>query len=417
MDSQAVTQVAPSDESAGPNDTIVDESLKEGCIVAHDAGAAISDPEKQDGEPVKKAAKLSAEAGSRGEDVEEEKTTVKSKPDKPDKKKKKEKKEKSPKEKEAAKKPNTKTTPKKRPAGQALSEPPSTEKDATKAKTSAIKEENTDQKASEGRDPSKAKKIMELKKQGQLPDEIMQAYEQAELKRGSSMRQELTNIINQTIQRIPGNIDRLNTYVVNKDAAAVLNIKGSHDIKKHKSQWQDGVIFEEAVTRCGTQSALWEAVESGRVASEGGHYDWKQIVYKFPRSSSGTNEVTVKSSAIEIKSIADDSAAKDFFSLIDEVHKDNSQPALQGQAANAGPHFTSRFRSRPPHPLPPKTYRTSPIEHISNIYRTYNIYRTFLEHLSNIYRTSIELLYRISIEHISKTRSDPLRPATTRYDP
>ena len=66
---------------------------------------------------------------------------------------------------------------------------------------------------------------------------------------------------------------------------------------------------------------------------------------------------------------------------------------------------------------PPKTYRTSPIEHISNIYRTYNIYRTFLEHLSNIYRTSIELLYRISIEHISKTRSDPLRPATTRYDP
>ena len=242
MDSQAVTQVAPSGESAGPNDTIVDESLKEGCIVAHDAGAAISDPEKQDGEPVKKAAKLTAEAGSRREEVEEAQTTDKpDKPDKPDKKKKKEKKEneeKSLKEKEAAKKTDTKTTPKKRPAGQALSEPPSTEKVAKKAKPSAIKEEDTDQKASEGRDPSKAKKFMELKKQGLLPDEIMQAYEQAEAKRGSSMRQELTNIINQTIQRIPGNIDRLNTYAVNKDAAAVLNIKGSHDIKKHKSQWR-----------------------------------------------------------------------------------------------------------------------------------------------------------------------------------
>ena len=413
MDSQAVTQVAPFDESAGPNDTIVDESLKEGCIVAHDAGAAISDPEKQDGEPVKKAAKLTAEAGSRGEEVEEEKTTDKSKSEK----NKKEKKSKSPKEKEAAKKPNTKTTPKKRPAGQALSEPPSTEKEAKKAKTSEIKEENTDQKASEGRDPSKAKKFMELKKQGQLPDEIMQAYEQAELKRGSSMRQELTNIINQTIQRIPGSTDRLNTYVVNKDAAAVLNIKGSHDIKKHKSQWQDGVIFEEAVTRCGTQSALWEAVESGRVASEGGHYDWKQFFYKFPRSSSGTNEVTVRSTAMEIKSIPDDSAAKDLFSLIDEVHKDNSQPALQGQAANAGPqfpstiNFTSRFRSRPPTRSPPKhiephllkTYRKS-IRHITSTERFSNIYRTSTELFSNIYRPSTELfsnIYRTSIQHLS----------------
>ena len=41
VDSQAVTQAAPSDESAGQIDTIVDESLKESGIVAHDADAAI----------------------------------------------------------------------------------------------------------------------------------------------------------------------------------------------------------------------------------------------------------------------------------------------------------------------------------------------------------------------------------------
>ena len=66
--------------------------------------------------------------------------------------------------------------------------------------------------------------------------------------------------------------------------------------------------------------------------------------------------------------------------------------------------FTSRFPPRPPHPLPPKTYRTSPIENISKIHQTYNIYRTFLEHLSNIYRTFLEHLstiYRTFLEHLS----------------
>ena len=189
--------------------------------------------------------------------------------------------------------------------------------------------------------------------QGLLPESVIQAVEQAEQKRGSSMRQELTNIINQTIERIPGSDHRTNTYVVN-EAAAVLNTTASHDIKKHKSSSNDGVIFEEAVTRCGTQQALWEAVSQGRVASEGDNVDWKQFVYKFPRTSSGTKEVTVKSTAMQLNSQPDDGAVNEFFALIDGLQQNISPPALQGQAANAGPrfHFAIPIEATPPAPPP-----------------------------------------------------------------
>ena len=196
--------------------------------------------------------------------------------------------------------------------------------------------------------------------QGLLPDSVIQAYEQVTQKRGSSMRTELTNLINQTMERIPGSDPRTNSYVVNEEAEAVLNTTASHDIKKHNSSWSDGVIFEEAVTRCGNQQALWEAVSQGRVASEGDNADWKRNVYKFPRTSSGAKDVTVKSTAMQLNSLPDDGAVKELFALIDGMQQNKSPPAIQRQAANAGPqfpstiNFTSRFRSRPPHPLPPQ---------------------------------------------------------------
>ncbi len=67
---EAVTQASPFDESAGRSDAIFDESEKESGTVAHDVDAATLDPAQQDCEPVKKAAKLIAQTGSRGEELE-----------------------------------------------------------------------------------------------------------------------------------------------------------------------------------------------------------------------------------------------------------------------------------------------------------------------------------------------------------
>ena len=125
---EAVTQASPFDESAGQSDAIFDESAKESGTVAHDADAATSDSAQQEGEPVKKAAKLTAQAESRGNQSVANMT--KPEPTKSNKKKKKPKPPMSPKEKEAAKPKETETPKpvKKRPAGQALSDPPSTAK-------------------------------------------------------------------------------------------------------------------------------------------------------------------------------------------------------------------------------------------------------------------------------------------------
>ena len=44
----------------------------------------------------------------------------------------------------------------------------------------------------------------------------VQAYEQVNQKRGNGMRTELTNLINQTIERTPGNDPRTNTDALNE---------------------------------------------------------------------------------------------------------------------------------------------------------------------------------------------------------
>ena len=103
------------------------------------------------------------------------------------------------------------------------------------------------------------------------------------------MRTEVTKIINQTIERIPGNDPRTNSYVVN-EAAAVLNTTASHGIKKHKSSFNDDIIFEQAVTRCGTQQPRSEPVSNGSVNSEARHVNCLKCFYKFPCFTINTKE-------------------------------------------------------------------------------------------------------------------------------
>ena len=70
-----------------------------------------------------------------------------------------------------------------------------------------------------------------------------------------------------------------------------------HRIEREPSKainiaWEEGVIFEEAVTRCGNQDALHDAVSAGRVKSEGGNDNWKHNFYKFPRTAVGNIDGT-----------------------------------------------------------------------------------------------------------------------------
>ena len=111
---------------------------------------------------------------------------------------------------------------------------------------------------------------------GLLPDAVIEAYDEALKKKGRDGRDEVTNIVNMAIDKIPGRDSRSNTYAISA-AAAEWNVTGQHCITK------------EAARMCGTETALQEAI----------------------------SEQLGTSTALQVSSMPDDGAAKDFFAAAD----------------------------------------------------------------------------------------------------
>ena len=176
-----------------------------------------------------------------------------------------------------------------------------------------------------------------------LPQNVVNAHDQALKKKGTTMRDEITQIINTAMERVQGSGGKM-TFVVNS-AAPLFTVSTFHNVKHDKADWNDGVIFEEAAVRTGSEDALWKAVQAGRVKVTGGHDDWQMGFYHFPRTSSGPKQSYEKCNNLAITGEPSEGGAQEFFATIDTMVA-NGTPAIATGAAAGAPAATGARHGR-----------------------------------------------------------------------
>ena len=124
------------------------------------------------------------------------------------------------------------------------------------------------------------------------------------------------------------------TFIVNS-AAPLFTVSAFHNVKHDKADWNDGVIFEEAAVRAGSEDALWKAVQASRVKATGGHEDWKMDFYHFPRTSSSSNHRWGKCNHLAITAESSEGGAQEFFAAIDNMVANGAPAIATGPAAGA----------------------------------------------------------------------------------
>ena len=115
---------------------------------------------------------------------------------------------------------------------------------------------------------------------GQLPESILSAWEASEKMKGSRMRAEQSEIVNQAIGR-PSH-GKTN---VNGEHSYLMKSCEKSEVGWSK-QWHEGIIFEEACTKLGGADSLRASVGRGQVKVSGAG-DERYLMYHLPRSSIG----------------------------------------------------------------------------------------------------------------------------------
>jgi hypothetical protein len=131
------------------------------------------------------------------------------------------------------------------------------------------------------RDPTKAKKFMLALTKGTLPQPVMEAYAEADAKLGDGKRAETTKVINRFFKRLPnGKLEPQAEHPIFAQRRIV-------ERSGYQDEWHEGVVWEEAVTRCrNSEDALKNAVTCQRIKASG-NGGWENLVYHFPRSRVG----------------------------------------------------------------------------------------------------------------------------------
>ena len=133
------------------------------------------------------------------------------------------------------------------------------------------------------RDAVTAKKFFLMMERGQLPDAVTDAWEDMNKQRGNNMRVGKTKIINRFYKRTA-----LGTMVAQPDHP-LLKRSRTHSTKGVNGDFHDGMIFEEARTKCGGFDELKIGVRANRVKTTGSG-DWPDLTYHFRRTRVGAEE-------------------------------------------------------------------------------------------------------------------------------
>ena len=154
------------------------------------------------------------------------------------------------------------------------------------------------------RDSKKTKKFLEILHSGLMPANIRDIFEGAKAKRGSSMRQEETKIINRFLRKKDG------TWETVPDSP-YFDLRRQYEKKGYQDEYHEGVCWEEAKTKCAGKESLREGVAALRIKRSGSQ-DWPNSFYHFPRTKIGGVESFAHQSASMVKHAISDEGMQSF---------------------------------------------------------------------------------------------------------
>ena len=121
----------------------------------------------------------------------------------------------------------------------------------------------------------KSQRFFMMLREGRLDKTVMDAYQIAVKKRGTS-RLEVTKIINRFLHR-----DEKGKHVMNTTDPIFRDI-GFHNHKGYHDSGHQGVGFDEAKAKCGNcAESLREGVDGGRIKTSGDPEQFKNMMF-FP---------------------------------------------------------------------------------------------------------------------------------------